>query len=490
MTPRDLIPPTSVGRVAVLAVVASGAIGFGVARLTGPSSSPAPSAAPSPAGERKILYWYDPMIPAEHHDGPGLSSMGMQTIPKYADEGAGGAERAVRVDAAAVQNLGIRLATVERGTIGSDITVTGAIDFNQRDVAIVQTRAAGFVQRVYARAPGDVIAAGAPIADVLVPEWGAGQAEYQAVQRTGDAALIAASRERLRLLGAGGATGRGMTTVRSPIGGVIQTLDVRAGMTLAAGQTLAQVSGLGTVWLNAAVPEAQAGLIRVGRPVRAELTAFPGESVTGRVVAILPTAQADSRTLTVRIELPNRGGRLRPGMFATVHLGGDGGSGLLVPSEAVIRTGKRNLVMVAGSGGRYQPVEVRLGREGGGKTEIVAGLAEGDKVVASGQFLLDSEASLSSVEARPIGGTPPAPTAKPVAAPYETTGKIEQITTNSVTLSHEPVPAIGWPAMTMTFQLPDPAIARGLKTGDRVRFGFDRPPAGPTVRRMAKVAGE
>jgi Cu(I)/Ag(I) efflux system membrane fusion protein len=402
MTPGNLIPRTAGGRAVVIAIVASGAIGFGAARLTAPAPAPAPAA-------KKILYWYDPMIPAEHHDGPGLSSMGMQTIPKYADEAGAAADAGVRVDSAAAQNLGIRLATVERGSLSSDLTVTGAIDFNQRDVAIVQSRAAGFVQRVYARAPGDVIAAGAPLADILVPEWGGAQAEYDAVRRTSDTALIAAARERLRLLGARGAGGRGMTTIRSPIGGVIQTLDVRAGMTLSAGQTLAQVSGLGTVWLNAAVPEAQAALVRIGRPVRAELAAFPGESVTGRIVAILPTAQAESRTLTVRIELPNPGARLRPGMFATVHLGGDAAFGLLVPSEAVIRTGKRNLVMVAGAGGRYQPVEIRLGREGGGRIEVIAGLAEGQKVVASGQFLLDSEASLGGINAKPLVTEPMTP---------------------------------------------------------------------------------
>ncbi len=402
MTMRGLSRNAAMG-VAAIAIIAAGGIGFGIARLTAPG---VPTGSAPASGERKILYWYDPMIPAEHHDGPGLSSMGMKTIPKYADEGsgAGAAEPGVRVDPAAVQNLGIRLASVERGALASDLIVTGTIEFNQRDMAVVQARATGFVQRVYARAPGDVIAAGAPLADVLVPEWGGAQAEYRAVARTGDAALIAAARERLRLLGARGAGGAGMTTIRSPIGGVIQALDVRAGMTLAAGQTLAQVSGLGTVWLNAAVPEAQAALVRIGRPVRAELTALPGETVTGRVVAILPTAQTESRTLTVRIELPNRGGRLRPGMFATVHLGGEDGAGLLVPSEAVIRTGKRDLVMIAVPGGRYQPVEVRLGREGGGRTEILAGLAEGQKVVASGQFLLDSEASLGGLNAKPLGG--------------------------------------------------------------------------------------
>jgi membrane fusion protein, copper/silver efflux system len=149
--------------------------------------------------------------------------------------------------------------------------------------------------------------------------------------------------------------------------------------------------------------------------------------------------------------------------------------------------------MLALDKGRYQPAEVRVGRESGDDTEILAGLSEGEKVVASGQFLIDSEASLSGVEARPITGTAPnamsATAAKPSPALYETTGTIEELKADSVTLSHEPVPAIGWPAMTMTFALPNPSIAQGLKTGDRVRFGFDQPPAGPTVRRMAKVVG-
>ena len=407
MKPSDLIPRSPLNRGIVLAILASGGIGYGVARL----SSPTTNAAQSAAAGQKILYWYDPMVPLEHYGNPdSLSSMGMKTQPKYADgTAAPGQAPGVTVDPAAQQNLGVRLATVESGMIESDMTVTGTIDFNQRNVAVIQARASGFVQRVYDRAPGDIIAAGAPLADVLVPEWGGAQAEYRAIQRTGDRALIAASAQRLRLLGAPGAGGNGMTTIRSPIGGVIQTLDVRRGMTLSAGQTLAQVSGLGTVWLNAAVPEAQSAGIQVGRPVRIELTAFPGESVDGRIIAILPTTQAESRTLTTRIELPNRSGRLRPGMFATVHFAGDAGGGLLVPSEAVIRTGKRDLVMVAVAGGRYRPVEVKVGREGGGKTQILAGLAQGQKIVASGQFLLDSEASLSGIEPSPIGGQPMTP---------------------------------------------------------------------------------
>ncbi len=402
------------GAIALVAALLAGGAGYGIARWTAPAASPPPASA-KPV--RRIIYWYDPMIPAEHHEKPGLSSMGMQTIPRYADDGGAAGAAAgtagVSVDPAAAQSLGVRLATIERSAFASDATVTGTIEFDQRDVAIVQARAAGFVQRTYARAPGDVVRAGAPLADVLVPEWGGAETEYLAVKHTGDAALTAAARARLRLLGIPDATvaevDRGrrpriVYALTAPIGGVIQTLDARPGVTLAAGATVAQITGLSTVWLNAAVPEAMAGALRPGQTVRAELAAFPGESVRGRVLAILPTTQADSRTLTLRIALPNPGGRLRPGMFATVHLGGGAASALTVPSEALIRTGTRTIVMLAQPNGRYQPVEVRAGREAGGRTEVLAGLSEGQKVVASGQFLLDSEASLSGIDATPLAG--------------------------------------------------------------------------------------
>ncbi len=377
-------------------------------RGTGDASAPA-------AKERKILYYYDPMVPLEHYDNPGaLSSMGMKTQPKYVDDGgAPGEAPGITVNPAAMQNLGVRVVAAQMGSLAATLNVTGSIDFNQRDVAIIQARSGGFVSRVYARAPGDVIGAGAPIADVQLPEWGGAQTEFLAVRKLGRPDLTSAARQRLRLMGMSEGviagverSGRtnGTITIASPISGVIQTLDVRAGVTLAQGQTLAQVTGLGTVWLNAAVPEAQAGSVRIGQSASAALSAFPGETFSGRILAVLPTAQADSRTLTVRIELPNRGGRLRPGMFATVALGGTAQPALIVPSEAVIRTGKRTLVMLATGNGRYQPAEVKAGREGGGQTEILEGLAAGEKVVASGQFLLDSEASLTGIAARKLGG--------------------------------------------------------------------------------------
>jgi len=396
--------------VSILAVaIAAGGVGYWAGQHGG-----APQPALASAGPGKVLYYYDPMFPNQKFDKPGKSPfMDMQLVPKYADGAGGDAAPGVTVDPAARQSLGLRVVEARMGSLASTLDVTGTVDFNQRDVAIIQARSGGFVQRVYARAPGDVVRAGAPIADLLLPEWGGAQTEFLSVRRLGRPELTAAARQRLRLMGMSEAliasverTGKpnGVVTITTPISGVIQTLDARAGVTLGMGQTLAQVNGLGTVWLNAAVPEARTGDVRIGQSASATLTSFPGETFAGRVIAILPTAQADSRTLTVRIELPNRGGRLRPGMFAQVSLGGDEKPALLVPSEAVIRTGKRTLVMLAAGDGRYHPAEVRIGRDAGGQTEILAGLSQGEKVVASGQFLLDSEASLTGITVRPIGG--------------------------------------------------------------------------------------
>jgi Cu(I)/Ag(I) efflux system membrane fusion protein len=272
-------------------VIVAGAGGYWLGRTNGGGTETANS-------QRKVLYWYDPMIPAEHHDGPGLSSMGMKLIPKYAGE-APTSSAGVAIDPRAVQNLGARIVAARVGTLPTGITVTGVVDYNAREVAIMQARAGGFVERVYGLAPDDIVRAGTPIADVLVPEWGGAQQEYLALRRTGDAALARAARQRLVLLGmpsgqiaAAERSGRvhNVVTIRTPVGGVVKTLGVRQGMTLAPGQTLAEINGLGTVWVNAAIPEAQAGNVRVGVPAKVAVTAFPDETFTGRVTAILPQA--------------------------------------------------------------------------------------------------------------------------------------------------------------------------------------------------------
>ena len=483
--------------VTALVALTTLAAGYGVARL-GTQGNSADAAS---ADCEEVLYWYDPMVPGQHFDKPGKSPfMDMQLVPKCAGEEA---PAGLRIDPGLIQNFGIRTSTAEYGILEPEITVTGVLAYNGRDVAIVQPRAGGYVQRTYGRAPDDVVARGAPIADILVPEWGGAQEEYLAVARTGNSELAAAARERMRLQGMSESlissvarSGRphSTITVTAPISGAITALGVRPGMTVASGQTLAEISGFSPIWLEAAVPEAQASSVRVGQPIQASLTAFPEDRFGGRIIAILPATQAASRTITVRAELPNPGGRLKPGMFAQVSLMPERREALLIPSEAVIRTGRRTIVMLKQDAGGFAPAEVRIGREANGRIEVLAGLAPGEEVVTSGQFLLDSEASLTGLDIRPVdaasgedGSDGGARAQDDDSATFSATGTIEKIGERSVTLRHGPVPRLNWPAMTMAFAVEDSAQLRGLKRGDRVRFTFTQSGAGPRIASITKV---
>jgi Cu(I)/Ag(I) efflux system membrane fusion protein len=528
---------SQIGRVPVLAwigliigvAVVSAAGGYWFARQGGrQADGMRPESGSSSAGpgnsDRRALYWYDPMVPNQHFDKPGKSPfMDMQLVPKYADEG--GASGGVQISPNIVQNLGLRIVPVELGRFSQPIEAVGNIGFNQRNVAIVQSRTNGFVSREYNRAPADVLRRGAPLVDLLVPEWAGAQAEFLALVRSGDRDLIEAARQRLLLLGMpadmiarieASHQQQATITIVAPIAGAIESLDVREGMTVSAGATLAKINGLETVWLEAAIPEAQSAVVALGQSVEAQLAAYSGETVTGRVIAILPETSVETRTTRVRVELPNPNLRLRPGMFAQLRLhAGDDTPRLWVPSEAIIRTGTRNLVIVAADANRFEPTEVQIGAEAGGKTVILGGLKEGQDVVASGQFLIDSEASLRGVLARlnspdgmsntdakgaestkdrPQGamGENAAPMASsssmnsPATMLHEATGKVESITDREIVLSHGPVKSLGWPAMTMPFKLTHPDMARPLKPGDTVHFQFRRAEDGFAIERLEK----
>jgi len=354
------------------------------------------------SSQAKILYWYDPMVPQHHFDKPGKSPfMDMELVPRYAEEA--GPAAGVRIDPGVQQNLGVRLTKVERVPLASRIDASGVLGFDERNVAVVQSRAGGFVEKVWPLAPGDQVRAGDPLVELLVPEWAVAEQELLVARQSGDASLLEAARDRLRLLGIDIAeiqrlenTGvaHSQFIVRAPISGVVQTLDLRTGMTLTTGQTLLRINSLDSVWTEVAVPEALAGNLHVGDHAALQLADRAAAPVDGRVSALLSALNDATRTVRVRVELANRDRRLRPGQSAQVTLtAGSTQDGLVVPTEALIRTGKRSLVMVAEQGG-FRPVEVILGQEMGDRTVITSGLTEGQEVVASGQFLLDSEASL------------------------------------------------------------------------------------------------
>jgi membrane fusion protein, copper/silver efflux system len=391
--------------------------------LGGRRHSPPTPSPTSQAGGKKILYWYDTMAPQQHFDKPGLSPMGMQMVPRYAEEqpaDKGSATDVVRIDPATVQNLGVRTATVERRVLASAIRVPGTVTWDLRQAATVSARADGIVSRLDVRAPYTAVAAGAPLAELLAPQWSSALAEYHALQHAQSAEardLRAAARQRLQVLGLTPADiesarhGAGTAiTVHAPQAGIVTTLDVREGQRVSAGQTLVTLNGVATVWIEAALPQATAGTVRNGTPVTVEVDALPGRVFHGSVETLLPDIDPATRTQGARIVLGNPDGTLAAGMFATVQLEPAQGEAVpVVPDDALIVTGSQSRVIVAEDGGHFRPVAVRLGRSSAGYTEIRDGLAGGEKVVVSAQFLIDSEASLSGAlerlgdhEAQPV----------------------------------------------------------------------------------------
>jgi len=473
-----------VGALAAIGAAAHGGYQYALRTMADQAVAPAAPA----GGDRKVLYWYDPMYPAQKFDKPGKSPfMDMQLVPKYADESAA-APGTIAVNPQVVQNLGVRIAEVTRGTLQRRFEAVGSVAYNERAVVQLQSRAAGFVEKLHVRAPLDPVRKGAPLVEILYPEWVGAQEEYLLLRRSASAdmqPLAQAARQRMLLLGMSDAEIRRIEqegkahsrfVVVSPISGVVADLGVREGMTVAQGAPLFRLVDLSTVWVNAEVPEAQVALVRPGSPVEAHVTGYPGSVFAGRVGAILPEVNPTTRTVKARIEVANSEMRLKPGMFATLAFTEEARSEVvIVPSESVIRTGVRNVVIVALGQGKFQAREVQLGTEAGGKLEIAKGLSAGDKVVLSGQFLIDSEASLSGALARleaPQGG------ASTDSSMVSGRGKVTTVDpkTGRIELEHEPMPAMQWPSMTMGFAVRDKAQLVRLKPGDVVNFEMRREP--------------
>ncbi len=454
-----------------------------------------------PASGRKILYYHDPMVPGNKFDKPAKSPfMDMMLVPVYAD---GDTDQGkVTVSPRIQQNLGVRTALVKEGTLSPELSAVGSIAFNERDQVIVQARANAYVERLRVRATLDSVTKGQTLAELYVPDWVAAQEEFLAVGRmqgTNLEGLVDGALQRMRQVGMSEAQisevqTSGQTRKRialiAPISGVITELSVREGMTVAPGATLFRINGLSTVWANAEVPESQAALLRPGAKVQAKSPAVPGTLFSGSVEAILPEVNASTRTLKARVALANPGSRLVPGMFVQMQfMDMRADKVLLIPTEAVIQTGKRAVVILAEKDGRFRPAEVDIGIESGGQTEIKRGLQAGQQVVVSSQFLIDSEASLKGVEARLNGHTQSPQSPPPPLVKHHGEGKVVSIDQYSALLAHGPLPTVGMGAMTMEFKAPANGMPRNIARGDQVQFEFVLPPDGePTLTSITPTA--
>ena len=382
--------------------------GFQAGRRTAsPGSSvmtPSMTASGAANGDRKILYWHDPMVPAQRFDKPGKSPfMDMQLVPVYADEAR---TTGVDVSPAVQQNLGLRTATVKRADVSSSFDAVGAVQFDERLSTVVQTRVAGYVEQLAVRAPMERVRQGQALATIFAPDWLAPQNELLALERAGVSEdLVAAARQRMRAMSIPESlirkseetgTAQARFTLSAPDSGVVAELNVREGAAVTPGMTLFRIAGLQKVWAVAEVPEAQAVHLSKGQKVKAALEADPTQTFEGELAELLPQVSSTTRTLQARIEVDNKAGRLTPGMLLRLRVAGPSSSRLVVPAEAVIRTGTRTVVIVRQEAGGFEPRNVQLGEDLGDTVEVAQGLTEGEQVVASGQFLIDSEASLRS----------------------------------------------------------------------------------------------
>ena len=471
------------------ALLAVGAYQLGAHRnsmapmASAPATPTALAANADPKTGRAVLYWHDPMVPGTKFDKPGKSPfMDMQLVPVYADQGAGAG---AAVSPAVAQSLGIRTAVVRKVDLSFSIDAVGVVTQNERATEVVQTRVTGYIEKLHVRAVLDPVRIGQPLATLYAPEWAAALEEYLGVRQAQPGpALIDASRARLRLLSIPddvvarseqSGTAQTRFTLSAPISGFVAELGVREGAMVSPGLTLFRIADLSSVWVIADVPEVLASQLRVGSAAEVQ-AAGPGAMIPGKLSAILPDVDLATRTLKARIELRNPGLALKPGMFVRVTFKQSvGEQALVVPQEAVIATGKRTVVIVAGPDGKYIPVEVQLGRETGSDVEVKTGLTEGQAVVSSGQFMLDSEASLKSGLGRLAGvaGTASATMAGSAAmVAHSGVGKVTSIGKDDITISHGPIASLQWGAMTMPFKSPKEGAPKDLKVGAQVQFDF------------------
>lgn len=437
------------------------------------------------AEDREILYYRNPMNPEITSPKPAKDWMGMDYIPVYADEVNGEDGVVVRIDPALVQSLGVRTEVASRGRLRRRIDAVGNIGYDEARISHIHMRSEGWIEDLRVHFVGERFAAGDVLFEIYAPALVNAQEEFLQALRTGRTALITSSRERLHLLGVDELQVRELErsrklrpriTVRAPGDGVVTALNARHGMFVTPNMEVMSLADLSSLWLLVEVPERQSSWVAVGQAVELRLPALPGEVFEGRIEYLYPGLDARTRTLRARVQLDNPGERFRPDMFANVRIfAGPRDDVLSVPSQALIRTGRAERVIVAEGEGRFRAVDVSSGMESGDWVEIRDGLEEGDRVVVSGQFLLDSEASIQASATRLRGAQTEAEPAVVEPAP-EGMGTVKAVKADArvLTLDHEPIEALGWPAMVMDLDVGTAVDLEGLAVGDRIHFTLEQ----------------
>jgi len=386
----------------------------------------------------KVLYWRAPMDPTEIYDHPGKSKMGMDLIPVYEGEEAVGAGGTITIDPVTVQNMGVRYGKVERMDFSRLIRTVGEINFNEDKLYDINTKISGWIENLYVNYTGEIVKKGQPLLEIYSPELVTTQEEYLLALKTrklvsgssfesireGGESLLESTRKRLlywdipsseieRLEKTGEV--RKSIQLRAPAGGMVVERNVVDGAHVKAGEKLFRIANLSSVWVHASIYDYEVPWVREGQPAEMELSYEPGKTYQGKVAYIYPYLREKARDVHVRLEFSNPDLDLKPGMYVNVQLQGRTiPNALVVPSEAVIRSGRRNVVFVTREPGKFEPREIRIGEEGGPGNRylrVLSGLLEDETVVTSAQFMLDSESRLQEaiqkmLEERRAGSQP------------------------------------------------------------------------------------
>jgi Cu(I)/Ag(I) efflux system membrane fusion protein len=425
-------------------------------------------------GERKPLYWVAPMDPNYKRDKPGKSPMGMDLIPVYEEEGGQDAPGTVRISPDVVNNLGVRTAEAVSGRLALNVKTVGYVQYDEDRLIHIHPRVEGWIEKLYVKAAGDPVKKGAPLFALYSPTLVNAQEELLLALKRNNPELISAAMDRLAALQVpqgtidrlrkGGKVSQ-TVTLYAPQAGVLDNLTVREGMYVKPGMNIMSIGMLEHIWVIGEVFERQASAVRVGDAVRMRLDYLPGREWIGRVDYIYPSLNTKTRTAQVRVHFDNPDGYLRPGMFAQMDIATQASAEtLLIPREALIRTGSQSRVVLALGEGRFKSVAVEVGRVAEQQAEILSGLEAGDRLVTSAQFLIDSESSKTSDFRRMFHGDKEQ-TTEPQSVWVE--ARIENLLPEHrmATLTHQAIEAWQWPAMTMNFTLDESVDMARLEAG-------------------------
>ena len=440
--------------------------------------------------EREVLYWVAPMDPNYRREKPGKSPMGMDLIPVFADgEDDGGSD--VTIAPEVVQNLGVRTERVQHGTLSRQIDTVGYVDYDESKVSHIHLRVPGWIEQLSVESEGERVRKDERLFDLYSPELVNAQEEFVQALSVANQRLVRASGERLIALGItldqikkleGDRRVRQTISIVAPQDGVVSNLLVREGMYVKPDMEIMTLADLSSIWLLAEVFERQSEWVDTGDDAEVRLPYLPGKVWQGKVEYIYPSLDTKTRTLKVRLRFDNPGESLKPNMYANVRLfATPRDHALAIPLEALIRTGTAERVIVAKGEGRFDAREVTTGIESGDRVEILEGLEAGEEVVVSGQFLIDSEASLKASltrmsEAPEVSEEMVAATDDGEAQLLIGTGVVTGLMPEQakINLEHDPIPALGWPQMQMDFPLAEGVSLEGIALNDKVEFELEK----------------